>query len=353
MKRRLVPTANIKNNVISLSELDKAVRKCKKGVRWKTSVINYTHNTLLRIYKLKQELENDTYKPIKGETFTIYEPKKRTVTSTKFRDRIPQRSLVDNYLYDELIKHYIPENCACLKNRGTDYARNILKRNLRNYYNEFDNDGYVLKIDIKSFFGSIDHNIAKKVMRKLIPDDWAFKILCDEIDLNGNHVGIGLGSQLNQYIALSMLNSIDHLCINLGFNHYVRYMDDIIIIHHSKTALKQLLISIKERLAILKLRTNDKKTMIFKLSQPIHFLGFSFKLHDTGRITMKLLKSKISRRRRKIKRQALLVNKGILSSEDYFNIYKSGLDHFKKGTRSQYFKIQKYFKRITEEILNE
>ncbi len=347
-----MPTANmIKDNVLDFSNLEKAVRQCKKGVRWKLSVINYTHNTLFRLTKLKQEFEKDKYKPIKGSTFTIYEPKKRIVTSTKFRDRVPQRSLVDNYLYDELIRHYIPENCACLKNRGTDYARNILKRNLKELFKKCKLDGYVLKIDIKSFFGSIDHEVAKQIMRKLVRDDWVYNLIADEIDLYDG-VGIGLGSQLNQYIALSVLNDVDHLCKRY-FDLYVRYSDDIVILSESKEKLKWILSQIEQLLNDRKLRLNSKKTVIFKVTQPVHFLGFSFKLHETSKVTLKLLRSKISRRRRKLKRQAKLVKRGVISYDKYLNIFKAGADHFKKGTRSQYFKLIKYFNKITEEIINE
>ena len=339
----------MKKRVCNISNLYKAMKGCRKGVKWKASVINYTHHGLLRVYILKKSILNNTYKPVEGPKFTIYEPKKRDITATRFRDRVPQRCLVDTYLYEEITSKFIDENCACLKHRGTDYARNILKRNLKELYAISGLSGYALKIDVKSFFGSIDHDVAKSIIKELINDSWAYQMICDEIDSHTCDVGIGLGSQLNQYIALSILNGIDHLCKDLGFNLYVRYMDDIIILHKSKEALTLLRDLIEDELIKLKLRLNKNKTIIAKITQPIHFLGFSYKLHNTGRVTMKVLPAKISKRRRRLKAEAKLVLNGVLTIKEFQNLYKGGRDHLKKGTRSQLYKMDKYYNKLMED----
>ncbi len=341
----------VKDKVCNLSNLYRSMKECKKGVRWKASVITYTHHGLLRCYKLRQAMLNNSYKPVEGPKFVIYEPKKRDIIASRFKDRVPQRCLVDEYLYDEITSNFIDENCACLKKRGTDYARSILKRNMRSLYASSGLRGYVLKVDVKSFFASIVHEEAKRILRNLVGDSWAYHMVEDEIDSHSRKVGIGLGSQLNQYIALSMLNGIDHRIKENGFKFYVRYMDDIIIMHESKEALKEAKDIIHDELSKIGLRLNPNKTMIAKVTQPIHFLGFSFKLHYTGKITMKVLPEKISKRRRKIKGQARLVYQGVLTMDQFINFYKSGRDHLKKGTRSQLYKMDKFFNKIKEEVL--
>lgn len=327
------------------------MRKCKKNVGWKRSVIDYTQHGLYRLYLLKKDMDRGTYKPIEGYKFTIYEPKQRDIISTRFRDRVPQRSLTDNYLSKVVGQNFIRENTACQTNKGTDYARGILKANLNDFYSIYGTEGYWLKIDVKSFFGSIDHDIAKAVMRKLIPDNWAYQMVVDEIDSHEAKVGLGLGSQLNQIIALAMLNDLDHrITEKEGCLFYDRYVDDIIILSPTKERLQELKNVIVEELAKKRLRINLKKTQIAKITQPLHFLGFSFALHDTGRVTMKVLPPKISKRRRKLKRQAGLVKKGVLTLEQFKLFYKGGRDHLKKGTLSALCKMDKFYNQILEDL---
>jgi hypothetical protein len=343
-------TMSVQETVSDLSNLFKAMKKCKRGVSWKRSVIDYTQHGLYRLYLLKQDMDRGTYKPIEGYKFIIYEPKKRDIISTRFRDRVPQRSLVDNYLYDEVCSHFVPQNAACQKNKGTDYARNLLKANLREFYDKHGTDGYVLKIDVKSFFGSISHDIAKAVMRSLIRDDWAYQMVVDEIDSHSATVGIGLGSQLNQLIALAMLNGLDHKLLEDTTILYDRYMDDMLIIHHSKERLAAIKQAAAKELEGIGLRLNTKKTQIAKITQPVHFLGFSYLLHDTGRVTMKVLPAKISKRRRKLKGQIDRVKAGALTIEQVKAFYKGGRDHLKKGTRSSLAKMDKFYKTQMEEL---
>ena len=51
-----------------------------------------------------------------------------------------------------------------------------------------------------------------------------------------------------------------------------------------------------------------------------------------------------------MRRQKNLVLKGVLTKEDFIQFYKSGRDHFKKGTRSTLNKMDGFFKQMMEEI---
>lgn len=104
---------DIKEKVCSFESLYKAMAKCRKGVMWKDSVARYSNNGLASVLKLCNSLEDNTYKIDDYHRFTIYEPKEREIVSTKLKDRIFQRSLCDNYLYDAITKSFIYDNCAC------------------------------------------------------------------------------------------------------------------------------------------------------------------------------------------------------------------------------------------------
>ena len=70
---------------------------------------------------------------------------------------------------------------ATRKNKGTSYGIKLLKKHLKEIKKECSYF-YVLKIDIKKYFYSIDHNILKSIIRKNIKDKDSIKILDNIID---------------------------------------------------------------------------------------------------------------------------------------------------------------------------
>lgn len=104
-----------KYDVCNLSALMSAEERCHRGVGYKNSVSRYHMLALSKNYDTLQELINGKYKTQKGDNFEIFEPKHRTVTSTKYKDRIPQTSFVLNYIYPKVISKLIDNNFHVLK----------------------------------------------------------------------------------------------------------------------------------------------------------------------------------------------------------------------------------------------
>lgn len=65
---------------------------------------------------------------------------------------------------------------------------------------------------------------------------------------------------------------------------------------------------------------------------------------------MKVLPEKISKRRRKLTRQADLVLKGKISLEQFIAFNRGSRDHLTKGTRSTLCKMDKFYNSKLEEI---
>lgn len=107
--------SSVKEKICSIDSLYTAMLKCKKSVGWKPSVIEYTLDWASRLSYLRKSLVEGTYRIKPYISFYITEPKVRFIQSTSFKDRIFQRSLCDNYLYDELCRHFVYENVACQK----------------------------------------------------------------------------------------------------------------------------------------------------------------------------------------------------------------------------------------------
>jgi len=341
-----------KEYTCDFSNMYKAMMKCKKGVTWKDSVSRYTNNGLTSILKLCNQLDTATYTIDDYYKFIIYEPKKREIVSTKFKDRVLQRSLCDEYLYEQITKSFIYDNSACQLNRGTDFSRNRLKTHLHKYYRKHGSIGYVLKCDFKNYFGSTPHSTAKEALIKVINDKWAlehaFKII-DSYD-KGSQIGLGLGSQITQLIQLLVLNDLDHhIKERLKIKQYVRYMDDMLLIHSDKKYLQQCLVEIEKFIIPLGLTLNGKKTQIFKIEQGISFLGFTFNLTKTGKVIYTVSKENIKKRKRKLKKHRDLVLKGDMSKAKADECYLSWRAHASKGNSYNTLKfMDKYYEKLWE-----
>lgn len=327
---------------ISFGALYRAAGKCANGVRWKESVQEYIHNRLVRTLLLKRDLERETYKLMPYIEFLIFEPKKRKIISTRFRDRVFQRAMCDNGLYHQITRSFIYDNCACIKNRGTDYALRRLSVHLHQHFRKHGNAGWVLKLDVSKYFPSIPHQTAKSAMMKRVTDPDFLRRMFEIIDSFPDDRmpldvendpfgkrGIALGSQVSQLIALAVLDDIDHFIKEqLKIRHYVRYMDDFILVDIDRERLRRAYDEINRRLNLIG-STLNKKSNLFPLKQGLVFLKFRFRFTQTGKLVM--LASHRAKARERKKLQALLrqVQRGKLTPDainEHFQSWKSHMD---------------------------
>lgn len=331
------------------------MKKCKKGVMWKDSVSRYYNNGLVSILKLANSLEDNSYKIDKYYEFTIYEPKRREIVSTRFKDRIFQRSLTDNYLYNKITNRFIYDNGACQIDKGTDYSMDRLNCHMQRYFRQHGLDGYVLKVDMKDYFGSTSHDVAKTALRYSVEDEWVLshtdKIINSFNQGENPNIGMGLGSQITQLIQLAVLDKLDHyIKEELKIKYFVRYMDDLVLIHNDKEYLKKCLYEITINIESLGLKLNAKKTQIFPLKQGINFLGFKFKLTDTGKVIRLLLKENIKIRKRKLRKYKSLVDEGKMTREKADECYKAWKAHANKGNSYNLLKrMDEYYANLWKE----
>lgn len=342
----------IKDLVCDFENLYKALYKCKHNVLWKDSVAGFVKNGLVNCYKLKQQLNNDTYEIDPYTIFKVYEPKERIIVSTRIKDRVFQRSLCDNYLYPTVSKSFIYDNCACQIGKGTEFARDRLKCHIQKFYRKYGLNGYVLKCDLSNYFGSTPHKVAIEAVDKRTPDDWAVQKVCQIVrSFNQGEdasIGMGLGSQVTQLIELAVLDDLDHyIKEQLHVKHYIRYMDDFILIHPDKEYLKTCRAEISNRLTALGLSLNQKKTQLAPISQPIRFLGFSFHLTDTGKVVIKLLPEKVSHERRRLKKLVKRVNEGLMTRQQVDDCYQSWKAHASYGdTHNLIIQMDQFYKNL-------
>ena len=231
-------------------------------------VLLYELNLAVNLSDLLDRLDKGTYKPRPLRSFYVYDPKTRLIEAPYIEDRIVQHSLL-NVLRPLVECRFIDTSYACRINKGTHASNNQLKSYLVNYKNH----GYYLKIDIEKFFYSIDHQVLEKQISSIIKCQDSVKLLRLFFE-NETGKGLPLGNVTSQLLANLSLNPVDHFIKReLKFRHYVRYMDDLIILSDSKEKLKEALLLIKLKIEEQNLRLNSK-TKISKIEDGIDFVGY-------------------------------------------------------------------------------
>lgn len=273
--------------VIGYDALYESMQKCKRTVLWKDSTAHFYLNDIAELHRLHRELHDGTYRPRKGHIFMITRPKQRKALAITFRDRVFQRSLNDNLICPELTRHLIYDNCACQKGKGTDFCRNRLKAHLQKFYRKHGLNGYILKCDIKGYYPNMRHDVANSLFHKYFPKEQARTICWLLQNQYSGEVGYFPGSQLLQLVGISALNGLDHFIKEkLHIKHYLRYMDDFLLIHTSRAYLVLCKEKIAEELSLLGFILHPIKTKIFSVAEQFKYMGFLFRLTVTGKVLM-------------------------------------------------------------------
>lgn len=333
--------SEVKDEVCDFDNLYRAMLHCKHNVMWKDSVAGYVKNGLVNIHKLKKSLEEGTYELDKYTCFKVYEPKERDIVSTRIKDRVFQRSFCDQYFYRVMTRSFIYDNVACQVGKGNEFGRKRLIAHLQQFFREYGLEGWAFKTDLTNFFGSTSHEVALNAVTKRLDNEWAVGVANEVINSFNQgadpDVGMGLGSEMTQLVELAVLDDLDHyIKEQLHIKHYIRYNDDMILIHESKEYLQECKVKIKEWFEERGLTMSPKKTQLFPIKQGIRFLGFRFRLVQTGKVVMTVLPEKVSHERRKLRKLVGRAKAGLMTREEVDKCYESWKAHVgnqhKRGT---------------------
>lgn len=265
------------------NRLYSAYLEARNGKRWKYAVVRFEVNLLENLMALHFLLTSRKYRPSPYNYFLVHEPKERLIMYNGFRDKIIQHSLCDNVLEPRLAKTFILDNYASQKGKGTHFGLDRLKAFMQRYYRQFGADGWVLKCDIRKYFYSINHDVLKSQLRRIIDDPgvlWLLDLIIDSTE----GPGIPIGNHTSQWFAVLYLSGLDHM--------------------------------IKERLGI-------------KFYG--RFLGFRTYMTDSGKVVRKIRRDSKNRIRRKLKKFRHLLDEGRIDFETVVQSYSSWTGHAEHG----------------------
>lgn len=212
--------------------------------------------------------------------------KERSIEKPRYNYEQVVHHIVVSACYDIFMQGMYEFSCGSVPERGAHYGKKYIERWIRT---DTKNCKYVLKMDIRHFFESVDHDVLKAWLEKKIRDKRMLHIL--NLIIDGSEQGLPLGFYTSQWLSNFMLQPLDHyIKEELHAVHYIRYMDDMVVFGRNKKELHRIRIAIDEFLGRelnLQMKGNwqvfrfdyiERKTGKRK-GRPLDFMGFQF-YHD-------------------------------------------------------------------------
>jgi retron-type reverse transcriptase len=244
-----------------------AYRRARKGSR--REVAAYEMDLELNLFNLRQSLSAGNYTHGAYRQRTIYERKPRLISAAPFRDRVVHHALMQ--VIDPMLDPtMINDSYACRQHKGVHLAVDRYQQYAKRYT-------WVLKLDIASYFASIDHHVLTQLLQKRIGDQQVLKLFNTIISSYSTAPGKGLpiGNLTSQFLANYYLNEFDHwLKESLRVPGYLRYVDDFFLFGDNKETLWCWLAKIELFLESLSLHLHPNKTHLRRTSERVDVLGY-------------------------------------------------------------------------------
>ncbi|HSS77673.1 MAG TPA: reverse transcriptase domain-containing protein [Thermoanaerobaculia bacterium] len=275
------------DSLLSWENLLLAFRNAARGKRRQPAVAAFEHRLEDHLVSLRRELTGRSYRPGTYKSFYIHEPKRRLISAAPFRDRVVHHALV-NVIEPLFERSFSSDSYANRKGKGTHRALDRCQELARRY-------GFVLQLDLRQFFPSIDHAVLRGILVERIGDS-SVLWLADQILSSGEGVlseaydmvyfpgddlfainrprGLPIGNLTSQFWGNVYLDSLDHFIQReLRCPGYVRYVDDLLLFSDAKGELWRAGEVLKIRLDRLRI-TSHQGAHPRPVREGIPFLGF-------------------------------------------------------------------------------
>ncbi|MEW5726310.1 MAG: reverse transcriptase domain-containing protein [Pseudomonadota bacterium] len=289
---------------ITVAQLFEAYYECRRHKRTTRSALAFEVALEDNLMQLLTELRAGTWWPAPATVFAITRPKPREVWAAQFRDRIVHH-LVYRAIAPLFEPAFIADSCACIKGRGTLYAADRLERHLRSVTEGWSKPAFYLKADIANFFGSIRHADLFAMLARRISDPTMLE-LCRKLvfqdvrqdaivrDAAGTlarvpphkslfqtpaGIGLPIGNLSSQFFANVYLDPIDQMVKRRLGLRYVRYVDDMVLVHREPKVLLAAADEIRAHLSGIGLRLAESKTFVAPVEKGVDFVGHVIRPH--------------------------------------------------------------------------
>jgi RNA-directed DNA polymerase len=215
------------------------------------------------------QIDLNTFKTSK---YIVYEKKDLRKPRTIYKlpyypDRIVQHALLQ-VVGPIWTKRFIRDTFQSIKGRGVHDTRRRVIKHLKQ-------DLYVLKLDIKKYYPSVDNEILKQEIRRTIKCKRTLNLIDNIIN---SAEGIPIGNYTSQFFGNLYLNRFDwYVKQTLKPEGYFRYCDDIVVLTKTKEECHIIREKMFKYLSSLNLEVNSTWQVFPLNNRPLDFVGFIFR----------------------------------------------------------------------------
>ena len=249
-------------------------------------------NQSTELYKLWNRLTSGSYFPMPVKEVIIKKKQggERKLGIPTLLDRIAQQ-VVKTHLEPIVEPHFHNSSFGYRPSRSSHQAVAQAQRNTFNH-------DFVIDLDIKSFFDTIDHDLLMKAVRFYCKDRWALLYVerwlkSGIVQQDGNQIDRLTGTPQGGVISPLLANIFMHISFDkwMEINHsekpFERYADDVVVHCKTEKQAKFVLYQISQRLSKCNLTLHPDKTKIVnirgtsekKYPKGFDFLGFTIQPH--------------------------------------------------------------------------
>jgi RNA-directed DNA polymerase len=317
-----------------------AYKAATRGKRYQPAAAFFEYDLEKNLVEMEQELKDETYQLGGYHSFRIDKPKKRLVNAAPFRDRVIHHALM-NVIEPLFERQFIFDSYANRQGKGTHAALDRCTYYLRRYK-------YVMHLDVRQFFPSIDHQILLSILSRSLADQRAMNLICkiiasgngvqaneydmvyfpdDEIFASSRPRGLPIGNLTSQNWANVYLNELDQYAKRvLKCRAYIRYVDDMVLFSDEKEQMNQWRTEIIQYAQTLRLTLHEESAQSRPSHTGVSFLGFQvFPEHRR----LKPVNGYAFQRR--LKNMRSLYQGGEISQQDLTISVQSWINHVRYG----------------------
>nr|NQU91146.1 hypothetical protein [Bacteroidota bacterium] len=293
-----------------LTDLFKAYYDARRNKRNTINAIKFEVNYESNLFMLCDEILSHNYNLSPSICFINFNPVQREIFAADFRDRVIHH-LIFNYISPVFEKTFIHDSYSCRKQKGTHYGIKRIDKFIRSCSQNYKQDSYILKMDIKGYFMAMNRRLLyEKVVNELNKNekmkisfdlllifylvekvifndptknciikgkksDWKGLPKTKSLFYADKDCGLPIGNLTSQLFGNVYMNEFDHFIKHdMGIRYYGRYVDDFVIVHQNKDYLKSLIPKIRNYLQQeLHLELHPQKIYLQHFSKGVKFLG--------------------------------------------------------------------------------
>jgi retron-type reverse transcriptase len=317
-----------------------AYKNAARGKRYTPAAAVFEYDLERNLFEIGNELSGETYQPGGYHSFEIEKPKRRLVNAAPFRDRVVHHALM-NVIEPLFERQFIFDSYANRKFKGTHAALDRATYFLRRH-------AYVMHLDVRQFFPSVDHETLLAILSRTIGDERVLNLARtiiasgsgvqageydmvyfpgDDLFAQNRPRGLPIGNLTSQHWANVYLTELDQYAKRvLKCRAYLRYVDDMLLFADDRNVLHGWKDEIMLFLQSLRLTIHATKAQPRPAHTGVPFLGFTV-FPDHRR-----LKAKNGYAfQRRLQQMIFSCQHGELSQRDFSNRLVSWINHADSG----------------------